>query len=80
MDAPSNGLGKLLPKAIAAKRRRNRASSVAETPSSNGDVVPQRGESATSLSTTSSNPSSVHGSLNGDEITNPTCYDDSDPE
>ncbi|KAK4130182.1 hypothetical protein BT67DRAFT_452598 [Trichocladium antarcticum] len=83
MDAPSNGLGKLLPKAIAAKRRRNRASSVAETPSSNDDVVPQqqqRGESATSLSTSSSNPSSIHGSLNGDEITNPTCYDDSDPE
>lgn len=69
MDSPSNGLGKLFP-----KRRRNKASSVAETASSNDDVVPQRGTSVASLSTTSSNANSINDSLQGDEIADPTSY------
>ncbi|KAK3353568.1 hypothetical protein B0T25DRAFT_454740 [Lasiosphaeria hispida] len=39
MDANSNGLGKLLPRSIAAKRRRTKASSIAETVSSNDDAA-----------------------------------------
>ncbi|KAK4199419.1 hypothetical protein QBC40DRAFT_328757 [Triangularia verruculosa] len=42
MDNSSNGLGKLLPKAIAAKRRRNKASSIYSS-ASNDDVAPQKG-------------------------------------
>lgn len=42
MDGTSNGLGKLLPKAIAAKRRRNKASSIYSS-TSNDDVAPHRG-------------------------------------
>ncbi|KAK0704205.1 hypothetical protein B0T21DRAFT_299309 [Apiosordaria backusii] len=42
MDGTSNGLGKLLPKSIAAKRRRNKASSIYSS-TSNDDVAPHRG-------------------------------------
>ncbi|KAK3324316.1 hypothetical protein B0T19DRAFT_428344 [Cercophora scortea] len=62
MDSTANGLGKLLPKAIAEKRRRKRASSIADTTSSNDDVAMQkhrerqreRGNSTVSRSTTES--------------------------
>ncbi|KAK4185093.1 hypothetical protein QBC35DRAFT_517156 [Podospora australis] len=57
MDSTTNGLGKLLPKALAAKRRRNKTASI----NSNDDVVAQgRGRGA------SGSLRSVGSSLNGD--------------
>ncbi|GAB1316683.1 VASt domain-containing protein [Madurella fahalii] len=64
MDGTSNGLGKLLPKAIAAKRRRNRAASSTETTSSNDEVAPQKATSSlASRSTTGSDANSIDDSL-----------------
>jgi hypothetical protein len=42
MDNPSNGLDRFLPKSIAAKRRRSKASSTPDIPSTSDDVAPQR--------------------------------------
>ncbi|KAK4237104.1 hypothetical protein C8A03DRAFT_34959 [Achaetomium macrosporum] len=59
MDSPSsNGLGKLLPKAIAAKRRRSKASSTA----SNDDAAAPNGGIA-SRSTPGSDANSISGSM-----------------
>lgn len=65
MDSTSNGLGKLLPKAIAAKRRRNKAASSAETAvsSNSTDGLASRGPaSLASLSTGSSDANSIDDS------------------
>ncbi|KAL2135735.1 hypothetical protein VTI74DRAFT_7105 [Chaetomium olivicolor] len=59
MDSSSNSLCKILPKAIAAERQRNKAPSTAETASSKVDV-PQRAERGSR-----SNPGSDASSLNG---------------
>lgn len=51
----SNGIGKLLPKAITAKRRRKKQPpSLAETTSSNDESTPERGRSTISRQTTDS--------------------------
>lgn len=73
MDSPSNGLGKLLPKAIAAKRRRSRASSPRTAGSSDDAAgVPQlqragtAGSDTTSTATpTATATSPASGSLHG---------------
>lgn len=80
MDGQSNGLGKLLPKAIAAKRRRNRGSSTSELSSMLDGIAPQGGGIA-SRSTPGSDANSV-SSLNGSlksTNTDPAVYD-SDPD
>jgi len=71
----SNGLGKLLPKSIAAKRRRKTPSSLAEATSSNDDVALQRENSNLSnlsRSTTHSDKSPNHGHEGVDENRNGT--------
>ncbi|KAL2024558.1 hypothetical protein VTK56DRAFT_7601 [Thermocarpiscus australiensis] len=85
MDAASNGLGKLLPKAVTAKRRRNKTPSVAETASTDGDVAPRKDSAAgsfTSRSTTGSTGSganSIHDSLHADDNADSASHD-IDPE
>ncbi|KAM7186563.1 hypothetical protein V8F20_011330 [Naviculisporaceae sp. PSN 640] len=67
MEAPSNGLGKLLPKSI--KRRRKTPSSLAETTSSNDDVAVQKENSNLNLSrstTIRSDKSAVENGNRGD--------------
>ncbi|EAQ87272.1 hypothetical protein CHGG_03891 [Chaetomium globosum CBS 148.51] len=80
METPtsqSNGIGKLLPKSIAAKRRRNKSSSTAETASISDDVVSQRSGIA-SRSTFGSDTNSLNGSLKSNN-TDP-AIDDLDRE
>ena len=79
MDGSSNGLAKLLPRSIAAKRRRNRASSVADTVSSNDDVA-SRGKSITSHGTNESDRVSNKGSAREEDENNDLVSYDSDVE
>jgi hypothetical protein len=81
METPtsqSNGIGKLLPKSIAAKRRRNKSSSTAETTSISDDVASQQG-GITSRSTFGSDTNSLNGSLKSNN-TDPAAIDDFDRE
>lgn len=87
MEAPSNGLGKLLPKSIT--RRRKNPSSLAETASSNDDVALQKENSNLSRSTTRSDKTtnSKHeriaidsGSVGDGDKTGVLITYDSDPE
>lgn len=81
MDSTSNGLGKLLPKAIAAKRRRNKAASSVETTSSNEEVAPQTATSSlASRSTTGSDAHSIDGSLHSQGNADHQASCESDPE
>ncbi|AEO70831.1 a325132c-1275-4cb2-bdc7-821e2c6d5799 [Thermothielavioides terrestris] len=83
-DSPSNGLGKLLPKAITSKRRRNKASSAADAASSNDDVVAaQKGgdpgndarSDARSLSGSTTSAASRRSNHNNDSNENPDGSD-----
>jgi hypothetical protein len=58
MDSSSNSLDKFLPKSIAAKRRRNKASSTAGIPSTSNDVAPQKAPGSSG-----SDANSLHSSL-----------------
>lgn len=81
MDSQSNGLGKLLPKAIAAKRRRNRGSSTSELSGMlDGLVAPQGGgiASRSTPGTEANSVSSLNGSLKSTN-TDPAASD-SDPD
>ncbi len=84
MDGQSNGLGKLLPKSIASKRRRSRGSSTSELLSGvqRDDVAPQGGGSASRSTPPGSGPGSETNSLNGSLKSTNTdpAVDDSDPE
>ncbi|KXX76336.1 GRAM domain-containing protein YSP2 [Madurella mycetomatis] len=81
MDNASNGLGKLLPKAIVAKRRRNKAASSVETTSSNEEVAPQTATSSlASRSTTGSDANSIDGSLHSQGNADHQASCESDPE
>lgn len=71
----SNSFGKLLPKAISAKRRRKKQSSIAETTSSNDEVTPERGRSIASRQTTDS----FSGNVADNEESSQVSYE-SDPE
>lgn len=62
----SNGLGKLLPKSISAKRRRKKQPSIADTTtSSNDEAGLERGRSTLSRQTTDS----LNGNQAGEEGT-----------
>lgn len=78
MDTQTNGFGKLLPKSIAAKRRRNRSSSTVDSASLSDDIAPQRGDTPSRSTTRESDSNSLRGSLKGN-ITDPAT-DDSGPE
>ncbi|AEO60636.1 hypothetical protein MYCTH_2310059 [Thermothelomyces thermophilus ATCC 42464] len=90
MESQSNGLTKLLPKSIAAKRRRKKSTSPGEVVSVDDDVEPQRGDIDASRSipgsgsgSGSGTPSltSLKGSLNSTSNDNTTpAVDDPDPE
>ncbi|KAK4157320.1 hypothetical protein C8A00DRAFT_29746 [Chaetomidium leptoderma] len=87
MDTQSNGLGKLLQKSLAAKRRRNKESSASDTGSIPDDHdAPPRGGIA-SRSSRGSDANSLVGSLNSNTSNTSNTSDpavpavpDSDPE
>ncbi|KAK5660529.1 hypothetical protein OQA88_13078 [Cercophora sp. LCS_1] len=68
MDGNSNGLGKLLPRSLTGKRRRNKTSSIAETTSSNDDATSsQRAGSVASQGTGEGDKLSNHDSARDDD-------------
>ncbi|KAH6634536.1 hypothetical protein B0J18DRAFT_416502 [Chaetomium sp. MPI-SDFR-AT-0129] len=78
METQTNGFGKLLPKSIAAKRRRNRSSSTVDSASLSDDIAPQKGDIPSRSTTKDSDSNSLRGSLKGN-VTDPVA-DDSGPE
>jgi hypothetical protein len=82
MDGSANGLGKLLPKAIAAKRRRRKDTSSSNTSTiteetSSVDEWEQRGRTVSRANTKTSN--STDNANEEDENTDLVYYD-SEPE
>ena len=79
MDESHSGLGKLLPKSIAAKRRRRRDPLARDNASSsNEDLAPQRGRSSFSRVTTESNSTGDSNELDnmaGEEDNSLISYD-----
>lgn len=79
-----NGLGKLLPRSLTAKRRRNKTSSLAETVSSTEDAASLRARSIASIasqddaSTNEPPPQDITSDLNEKNRIDSTY--DSDPE
>lgn len=82
MDGNSNGLGKLLPRSLTAKRRRNKTSSIAETTSSNDDAASSQGAagSIASQGTGEGDRLSNHDSARDDEDNPDLIAYDSDAE
>lgn len=76
-----NGLGKLLPRSLTAKRRRNKTSSLAETVSSTEDAASLRARSIASQDEASTNkpPAQDISSDCNDKNRNDSTYD-SDPD
>lgn len=76
-----NGLGKLLPRSLTAKRRRNKTSSLAETVSSTEDAASLRARSIASQDDASTNeppPQDITSDLHEKNRIDSTY--DSDPE
>lgn len=75
-----NGLGKLLPRSLTAKRRRNKTSSLAETVSSTDDAASLRARSIASQDDASTNePPAQDTAFDNDKVRIDSTYD-SDPE
>jgi hypothetical protein len=88
MDGSSNGLGKLIPKALVTKRRRNRASSITDTASSLEDsasrsrsISSQQGTIESDQDATSNRDDDGHrDNKNVDAVNGRESAEDSDPE
>jgi len=75
-----NGLGKLLPRSLTAKRRRNKTSSLAETVSSTDDVGSLRARSIASQDDASINDPAAQDIANNDKNRTDSTLYDSDPD